>query len=50
MKEKIPFPESEIVRRVKNERKNPGRNYLEYLSPSERASLKIRNRVSYSRK
>jgi hypothetical protein len=32
--------ESDIVKKVKAERLNPGRNYKDYLSPSERAKLK----------
>ena len=35
----VKVTESDIVRRVKNERQNKGRMYFEYLKPSERAKL-----------
>lgn len=40
-----PFPESDIVRRVKRERINFGRSYAEYLTPSERIKVKKRNQL-----
>jgi hypothetical protein len=38
--------ESEIVKRVKRERINRGRNYLDYLTPIQRAKFKKRNQTS----
>ena len=41
----VKVTESDIVRRVKNERQNKGRMYFEYLKPSERAKWGRRNQV-----
>lgn len=40
--------ESEVVRRIKNERINRGRDYLDYLSPAERLKHKKRNIFSFN--